>query len=83
MIDMIETATYRSVPRKISQLTSFVTPEPDLFVLAHLGIPSLPREDWSLTVTGMTATPLVDSFMTSLVSRTIGSRPSTNAPAIR
>lgn len=62
MIDMIETATYRSVPRKISQLTSFVTPEPDLFVLAHLGIPSLPREDWSLTVTGMTATPLVLRF---------------------
>jgi DMSO/TMAO reductase YedYZ molybdopterin-dependent catalytic subunit len=62
MIDMIETATYRSVPRKISQLTSFVTPEPDMFVLAHLGIPSLPREDWSLSVTGMTATPLVLRF---------------------
>jgi len=62
MIDMIETGTYRSVPRKISQLTSFVTPEPDMFVLAHLGIPSLPRDDWSLSVTGMTTTPLVLRF---------------------
>jgi len=62
MIDMIETSTYRSVPRKISQLTSFVTPEPDMFVLAHLGIPSLARDDWCLSVTGMTATPLVLRF---------------------
>jgi len=62
MIDMIETGTYRSVPRKISQLTSFVTPEPDMFVLAHLGIPSLPRDDWSLSVTGMTAAPLALRF---------------------
>ena len=43
MTDMIETGTYRSIPRKISQLTAFVTPEPDMFVLAHLGIPSLAR----------------------------------------
>jgi hypothetical protein len=48
MNDMIETGTYRSIPRKISQLTAFVTPEPDMFVLAHLGIPSLARDDWSL-----------------------------------
>jgi DMSO/TMAO reductase YedYZ molybdopterin-dependent catalytic subunit len=62
MTDMIETGTYRSIPRKISQLTDFVTPEPDMFVLAHLGIPHLARDDWSLSVTGMTATPLVVRF---------------------
>ena len=62
MIDMIETGGYRSVPRKISQLTSFVTPEPDIFVLAHLGILSLSRDDWSLSVTGTTTTPLVLRF---------------------
>ncbi len=33
-----------------------------MFVLAHLGIPSLLRDDWSLSVTGMTATPLVLRF---------------------
>ena len=62
MTDMIETGTYRSIPRKISQLTDFVTPEPDVFVLAHLGIPHLVRDDWSLSVTGMTAKPLVLRF---------------------
>jgi len=62
MNDMIETGTYRSIPRKISQLTAFVTPEPDMFVLAHLGIPSLARDDWSLSVTGMTTAPLVLRF---------------------
>jgi DMSO/TMAO reductase YedYZ molybdopterin-dependent catalytic subunit len=62
MIDMIETGTYRSVPRKISQLTSFVTPEPDMFVLAHLGIPRLARGEWSLAVTGMATKPLVLRF---------------------
>src|SRR5438128_1756382 len=50
MTEMIETGTYRSIPRKLSQLTDFVTPEPDLFVLAHLGIPSLTRGDCSLSV---------------------------------
>jgi DMSO/TMAO reductase YedYZ molybdopterin-dependent catalytic subunit len=62
MMEMIERGTYRSVPRKISQLKSFVTPESDLFVLAHLGIPSLSRDDWSLSVTGMMTTPLVLRF---------------------
>jgi DMSO/TMAO reductase YedYZ molybdopterin-dependent catalytic subunit len=62
MNDMIETGTYRSIPRKISQLTAFLTPEPDMFVLAHLGIPSLARDDWSLSVTGMATAPLVLRF---------------------
>jgi hypothetical protein len=47
MTDIIETGTYRSIPRNISQLTAFVTPESDKFVLAHLGIPSLARNDGS------------------------------------
>ncbi|MDB5517213.1 MAG: putative oxidoreductase molybdopterin binding [Tardiphaga sp.] len=62
MTTMLETGTYRSVPRKISQLTSFVTSEPDLFVLAHLGIPAISRDDWTLSVTGMVASPLTLRF---------------------
>jgi DMSO/TMAO reductase YedYZ molybdopterin-dependent catalytic subunit len=62
MPERIETGTYRSVPRKISQLTSFLTAEPDMFVLAHLGIPALSRDEWRLSVTGMTATPLTLGF---------------------
>jgi DMSO/TMAO reductase YedYZ molybdopterin-dependent catalytic subunit len=59
---MIEKGTYRSVPRKISELTSFITPEPDLFVLAHLGVPLVARSDWCLSVEGMVANPLSLSF---------------------
>jgi DMSO/TMAO reductase YedYZ molybdopterin-dependent catalytic subunit len=62
MMEIIETGTYRSVPRKISQLKSFVTPESDLFVLAHLGVPSISRDDWNLSVTGMITTPCVLGF---------------------
>jgi DMSO/TMAO reductase YedYZ molybdopterin-dependent catalytic subunit len=50
---MIETGTYRSIPRKISQMSSFVTADRDLFVLAHLGIPAVPQADWSLKITGL------------------------------
>jgi DMSO/TMAO reductase YedYZ molybdopterin-dependent catalytic subunit len=53
MMEMIETGTYRSVPRKISDLKSFVTQDRDLFVLAHLGIPRVTREVWRLSVEGM------------------------------
>jgi DMSO/TMAO reductase YedYZ molybdopterin-dependent catalytic subunit len=53
MTTMLEKGTYRSIPRKVSQLTSFVTLESDLFVLAHLGIPLVSRDDWSLSVTGL------------------------------
>jgi DMSO/TMAO reductase YedYZ molybdopterin-dependent catalytic subunit len=58
----LETGTYRSVPRKISQLKSFLTSEADLFVLAHLGIPSITRRDWALSVTGLTSKPMTLAF---------------------
>lgn len=55
---LLETKTFRSVPRSISELTSFVTGESDLFVLAHLGILAIPAQDWSLDITGMVDRPM-------------------------
>ena len=59
---MIENGTYRSIPRKISQMNSFVTADQDLFVLAHLGIPAVPRADWRLKVTGLVSRGLEIRF---------------------
>jgi sulfane dehydrogenase subunit SoxC len=59
---MIENGTYRSIPRKVSQMSSFVTADQDLFVLAHLGIPAVSRADWRLKVTGLVSRELEIGF---------------------
>lgn len=55
---LLQTSTYRSVPRRISELTSHVTPESDLFVLAHLAIPLITEAEWSLDITGLVRRPM-------------------------
>ncbi len=49
-------------------MTSFVTPEADLFSVWHLGIPDVPTDTWTLTVGGAVARPLTLSLrdLTSL-----------------
>jgi hypothetical protein len=67
MPTMLETGTCHSVPRKISQLRSFMTSELDLFVLAHRSSPALSCDDWILSmidagrveITGCSAMPAV------------------------
>ena len=44
------------------QLTERLTPEPDLFVLAHLGIPAVTKEDWQLVVDGLVDRALTIGF---------------------
>src|ERR1700754_2130276 len=40
------------------RMTAFITPEPDLFSVWHLGIPDVSADGWSLTLDGMVARPL-------------------------
>src|SRR5579872_445902 len=45
--------TFRRVPLAPHQLLSRITPQDDLFVLGHVGIPRLAAEHWTLDVTGL------------------------------
>jgi DMSO/TMAO reductase YedYZ molybdopterin-dependent catalytic subunit len=38
-------------------MTAFITPEPDLFSVWHLGIPDVPTNEWTLTLRGLVARP--------------------------
>jgi sulfane dehydrogenase subunit SoxC len=44
------------------QMTERLTPEPDLFVLAHLGIPEIDIAAWQLVVDGLVDNPLTLDF---------------------
>ncbi|MGH8150336.1 MAG: molybdopterin-dependent oxidoreductase [Steroidobacteraceae bacterium] len=50
--------TYLKFPLAPHQLAAPVTPVGDLFVLAHLGVPRLDREAWSLEIGGLVARPM-------------------------
>jgi sulfane dehydrogenase subunit SoxC len=43
---------------KPAQMTSWLTPTEDLFVLAHMGIPQTSAENWSLEIGGLVGVPL-------------------------
>lgn len=50
--------TYLKFPLAPHELAAPVTPVADLFVLAHLGVPRLDREAWSLEICGLVERPL-------------------------
>lgn len=43
-------------------LVAAITPNPDIFVLAHFGVPRIERHDWRLHITGMVDRPAVLTF---------------------
>ena len=45
--------TLRHVPLAPHELTQRITPQSDLFVLAHMGVPRINIENWTLSVTGL------------------------------
>ncbi len=49
--------TLRRIPFQPHQLVDRITPAADLFVLAHLGIPRIARDEWSLDVCGLVERP--------------------------
>ena len=53
---------YRRVPLLPHQLTSELTPQRDLFVLAHVGIPRFDVADWTLSVTGFVRESITLNF---------------------
>lgn len=44
---------FRQVPLAPHQLIQDITPQSDLFVLAHMGVPRIDIDDWTLTVGGL------------------------------
>ncbi|HEX5508702.1 MAG TPA: molybdopterin-dependent oxidoreductase [Pseudolabrys sp.] len=54
--------TFRRIPLAPHELLARVTPQDDLFVLAHVGIPRLRAEDWSLAVSGLVRQERTFSF---------------------
>lgn len=40
------------------ELATFVTPEPEVFVVHHLGIPEIPPSDWCFVVDGLVERPM-------------------------
>jgi sulfane dehydrogenase subunit SoxC len=62
-----------------------VTPQRDLFVMAHLGIPRVDTDRWRLEIRGLVERPatLVANYRTSDGCRRVRSNPSINAPARR
>jgi DMSO/TMAO reductase YedYZ molybdopterin-dependent catalytic subunit len=49
--------TFRRVPLLPHQLLSRITPQRDLFVLAHVGVPQIDPEKWTLAITGLVQAP--------------------------
>jgi len=53
---------HREIRCPVSDLSSFVTPEDQLFILAHLGIPIVDRDAWRLAIGGLSARSIELSF---------------------
>lgn len=53
----MDPATTTRVLVPVARLKPFITPTPDFFVIAHMGIARLTREDWALTIEGAVAHP--------------------------
>ncbi|HET7849514.1 MAG TPA: molybdopterin-dependent oxidoreductase [Pseudolabrys sp.] len=45
--------TFRRIPLAPHQLLTRITPQDDLFVLAHVGIPRIRAEEWTLAISGL------------------------------
>ena len=52
-VRMDPSRTFRRVPLAPHQLLERITPQRDLFVLGHVGIPRADAESWTLRVTGL------------------------------
>jgi DMSO/TMAO reductase YedYZ molybdopterin-dependent catalytic subunit len=53
---------YRRLPLEPHQMRDRLTRVEDAIVLCHLGVPRIAREDWSLSVDGLVASPLTLKF---------------------
>jgi DMSO/TMAO reductase YedYZ molybdopterin-dependent catalytic subunit len=53
---------FRRLPLVPHQMRDRLTRTEDAIVLCHLGVPRLAREDWSLTIDGLVASPLTLAF---------------------
>ena len=53
---------FREFKLEPAGMTERFTPAADLFVLAHLGIPEVKTENWSLRIDGLVEEPLELSF---------------------
>lgn len=54
--------TSRRVPLLPHQMRESITPQRDLFVLVHVGVPWLDAHDWTLAVDGLVSAPRKFSF---------------------
>ena len=52
-VEMAPHQTVRHVPLTPHELIEDITPQADLFVLAHLGVPRINIKNWTLTITGL------------------------------
>jgi hypothetical protein len=56
LVTMEPHQTLRHVPLAPHELTQRITPQSDLFVLAHMGVPRINIENWTLSVTELVRT---------------------------
>src|SRR6185312_5513328 len=61
-VRMDPSRTFRRVPLAPHQLLERITPQRDLFVLGHVGIPRADAESWTLRVTGLVRHETVLTF---------------------
>ena len=54
--------TFRRVPLLPHQMTSKLTAQRDLFVLAHVGIPRVDASAWTLRISGLVRNPASFTF---------------------
>lgn len=54
----IPSTTYRRVPLAPHQRLDRITPTASCFVLAHMGVPKVDADNWSLTIDGLVRRPL-------------------------
>ena len=61
-VEMAPHQTVRHVPLTPHELIEDITPQADLFVLAHLGVPRINIENWTLTITGLVCNSATFTF---------------------
>src|SRR6185437_3223675 len=59
---MYPSRTFRRVPLAPHEMFARITPQRDLFVLAHVGVPRIDAKTWALSVTGLVREPATFSF---------------------
>jgi DMSO/TMAO reductase YedYZ molybdopterin-dependent catalytic subunit len=75
-VPLIPRGFVRRIPLAPHQLTDPITPQRDLFVLAHLSVPIVDLGSWRLTIGGLVDRPSIVDFEESG-----GSPPDDSAPS--